>query len=471
MKNILLINPPFPMEERYHRAFKQVGTMLPKLGILYVASALENAGYKVSILDAALEKINILQTSKKASNLSPDIVGITTETANIKRSVRLAEEIKKRINATIVFGGPHPTLLPKEVLSHDSIDYVVIGEGEITIVELLETLKNNNKLNYISRVKGIGYKENGNIIITEKRARIKNLDHIKFPARHLIDITRYKPTPHQYKRLPVVHMIASRGCPFRCTYCSASNIWERKYTARSVDNVIEEIVYAKEKLGAREITFWDDIWGLKKDWAEEFCEKIIKGKIDIIWSCECRVDSVSESLLKRMAEAGCWKIFYGLESLDEEILSAIKKDIRTSKIYDAIMWTKASGIEVHGNFILGLPKESPAKVRKMIKKICELPLDYVKFNVLTPYPGTVLYEQIKNGQWGDYVENFRKLTLHHVTFKPFGYKSFDEIDEMRKYATKRFYLRPNYIINRLCSIRTLEDVQRNYRGLMTILNL
>jgi len=471
IKKILLVNPPFPMSERYCKSFESVGTIAPKLGLLYIASALEGAGYEVHFLDSVLEGYDIDKALNEVVKISPDIVGISTETPNMQRSTLFSKKIKDLLNIPIIFGGPHPTLLPKEVLSHDSIDYVVIGEGDVSIVEMVNVLNLDSPVGQIGNIKGIGYKDNGKIVITEQSERTRNLDNIKFPAYHLIDINRYKPTPHQYRRLPVASVITSRGCPFSCTFCSSSEIFKRKYILRSVDNVIEELMYLEERFGVKEINFWDDIWGLSKHWVEDFCSKLVKEKIDITWSCNCRADTVTEKMLRQMAEAGCWRIFYGLESLDSDILKAINKGIKLERIYDAVNWTKKAGIEVHGNFILGLPIETPEKAKKMVKNICKIPFDYVKFNVLTPFPGTVLYREINDGKWGTFEENRDKLTLHHVTFIPYGYNSFDELDKLRRWATKQFYIRPRYIFNRIISMRTIEDLKRNVKGFKAVTGL
>jgi radical SAM superfamily enzyme YgiQ (UPF0313 family) len=248
-------------------------------------------------------------------------------------------------------------------------------------------------------------------------------------------------------------------------------MFKRKYIVRSVDNVIEEMVYLMERFGVKEITFWDDIWGLSKHWVEDFCNKLVKGKIDITWSCSCRADTVSEKMLHQMAKAGCWRIFYGLESLDSDILKAINKGIKLERIYDAVRLTKKAGIEVHGNFILGLPLETPEKARIMVRNICKMPFDYVKFNVVTPFPGTVLYRELNDGKWGTYGENRDKSTCHHVTFVPYGYKSIDELDKLRRWGTKQFYIRPRYIFNRIISMRTTEDIKRNVKGFKAVAGL
>ncbi len=471
IKNVLLVNPPFPMSERYCKSFKSVGTIAPKLGLLYIASALESAGYEVSFLDSVLEGYDIDEALDKVIKISPDIIGISTETPNMRRSANFSRKIKDSIDIPIIFGGPHPTLLPKEVLSHDSIDYVVMGEGEISTVKMIDALNSDNPVGLISRIKGIGYKNNSEIVITEQGERIRDIDNIKFPAYHLTDINRYKPTPHQYRRLPAASVITSRGCPFSCTFCSSSEMFKRKYILRSVDNVIEELIHLQERFGVKEINFWDDIWGLSKRWVEDFCNKIVKEKIDITWSCNCRADTVSVRMLTQMAKAGCWRIVYGLESLDNDILKVINKGIKLEKIFDAVCWTKKASIEVHGNFILGLPLETPEKARNMVKNICKIPFDYVKFNVLTPFPGTVLHRELEEGKWGTYNKDQEKLTLHHVTFTPYGYSRFDELDKMRSWATKQFYIRPQYIFNRIISMRTIEDLKRNVKGFKAVAGL
>ena len=471
IKNILLINPPFPMEERYERGIKKIGTVLPKLGLLYIASSLEQAGYSVTILDASLKNEGFSDINYKISELNPDIIGITSETANIERSLQLAISIKEKFDLPIIFGGPHATLLPYDILKCNAVDYIVLGEGEITIIELLTLLNSNDYFGKLKEINGIAYRENEKIVVNELRKHNKNLDDLPFPAYHLINIEDYCPSPHQYKRIPLATMVTSRGCPFKCTYCSANRIWNGKYVFRSAENVIEEIVYLQEKFGIKEILFWDDIFGLNKDWLHDFTKIIKNEKIDITWSCNCRIDTVSEKWLKIMAETGCWRIFYGIESMDKEILNLIRKEMKPELVYDTVKWTRQAGIEVHGNFILGLPKETPQKFKAAVKQICKIPFDYVKFNVLTPFPGTVLYDEVKAGKWGEYTEEYNKLTIHHVTFKPYGYSSFEELEHLRRWAVRKFYLRPAYFFKRILRIRNFEDFKRNLMGLRVIAKL
>ena len=305
--------PPFSMKERYGRGIEKIGSSLPPLGLLYVGAALEKEGYHVKVFDTQIQDWDI----KEAGN--SDIAGIYCNTSNYHKAIELAKEIKANFHIPIVFGGPHVTTRPLEVLENGSVDYVVVGEGEISAVELLRSIDNPET------VKGIGFKKNGKAIINPGRELIKNLDSLPLPARHLIPIGQYKPSPNQYKRLPMTTMMVSRGCPFNCTFCDVETLWTRLYRSRSVNNVISEIKRLIKDYGIKEINFWDDVWGINKAWIDDFCSQILNEKIDITWSCECRVDTVDGELLKKMKKAGCWCIFFGIESLDQEILDAINK--------------------------------------------------------------------------------------------------------------------------------------------------
>ena len=154
------------------------------------------------------------------------------------------------------------------------------------------------------------------------------MDEIPFPARHLIDINKYKPSPQHYKRLPMTTMITSRGCPFACKFCSSRSVWTRKYRKRSVDDVIKEIKHLQEFYSVKDINFWDDLWGVNDVWIIELCDKLKEEDIDISWTCELRVDSVAPEVLRKMKEAGCWAIFYGMESTDQELLDIVNKNIK-----------------------------------------------------------------------------------------------------------------------------------------------
>jgi len=466
-KKITLIQPSFSIAE-YGKETKEAKftSVLPPLGLMYLAAVAEKEGYTAKIIDGDVNNFKMKEIVEIIKRESPEIVGIYVCTSNYKYVLNLAEHIRKYVEY-IILGGPHITVNPKNALRNKNIDLVVFGDGEETFIELINTI---HKKKGFEKIKGIGFKKNGELIINEPRPFIKDLDKIPFPARHLVPLQKYKPSPHQYIRQPSTTMITSRGCPFRCKFCFSSQINKRIYRNRSVDNVIAEIKYLQEKYGIKEVQFWDDVFGLDKKWLHEFCDKLIKEKIDLAWFCEQRANLVDFEILKKMKKAGCYSIFYGFESLNQEILDFINKDITRQQIINAIKWTKKAGIIVRANFILGLPYETPKKTKKMIKLICKLNPDYVKWNLFCPYPGTEIYDELKKRpDLGKMLtENSAKLTNHEAVFIPKDYKNSKELEEMRSYAFRKFYMRPKYFLTRLLSIRGFVDIQRYLRGLRLI---
>ncbi len=469
IKKVILIYPPFPMAERYGSGLEKIGTCLPPLGLLSLGAFLENLGYEVRVYDSDVLNSDVPRLIEYVKNYNPDFVGIYCNTCNFHRVINYADNIKKISKAPICLGGPHPIIEPDKVLNNPSVDLVVMGEGELTIAELLDTLSHNKDL---SHVRGLGYKnKEGKPVINPMREFIKDLDVLPMPARRLVEIENYRPSPHHYKELPMTTMIVSRGCPFGCLFCASRNVWGRNYRVRSVDKVIEEIKFLVKRYGIKNINFWDDLWGVKPGWTEEFCGRMIEENIKISWSCERRVDTVNLETLKLMKKAGCYSIFYGIESLDQDCLDAVNKGIKVEQAEDVMRLTKKAGIDVRANFIIGLPNETPEKFRAMVKRICKINPAYIKFNVMTPYPGTELYRQVKQGKWGVFKEDYSRSTGYFATFLPYGYKSFEELEKTRKWAFRKFHLRPRYILSRVIEIRSFNDIKKYWNGFWAVVKI
>ncbi len=467
-KKILLINPPYATETGKGRKETYEYAVLPPLGMLTLAGELEKNGYKVIFIDAEAEFITSDQLFQKILNIKPDIIGFSCMTMNFKTLINLCTKIREKLDSPIFFGGPHVWHYWLETLNTDKVDFCIVGEAEETCVELLDKL---NKEESLRDIKGIAYKENNEVVFTGPRPFLKDLNKLAYPAYHLANINKYKPSPHHVIRKPSVTMMVARGCPFKCTFCYVPYLYEGTYRTRSVDHVIGEIKQLIKRHGIKEIQFMDDLFGANKRWLEQFLDRIIEEKIDITWSCLTRIDVMDWELAKKMKKAGCWCIFFGMESLDQEVLDAIDKRQTVEQIETAIKACQKVGIQIRANFILGSPTETPEKAKKMIKKLCKFNPDYVKFNVMTPYPGTRIYEQVvKEGKWGKLIEDYDsdKLTNHEVVFIADGYKNAEEVLNMRKYAFRKFYFRPRYFISRALKIRSLYDVQRNWRGFKLI---
>lgn len=445
MVRVLLIFPPVVHEEIYSKGISEIGHTLPPLGLAYIASVLEENGIKVKIIDAVVLRLSLEGVVEQAIEYLPDYIGIMAMTPTIYRSKDLAKLLKRHLpEVPITFGGPHPSQFPKETSEYDYVDTVVVGEGEYA---MLDIVKNNSR--------GIIYAN-----------PIKNLDELPFPARHLLPMELYFAGVSLSKRSPQATVITSRGCPEDCTFCSKS-VFGRKYRVRSPKNVVSEIKYLMKEYGIREISFWDDIWGLKNTWTREFCNLILEEEIDITWSCEARVDTVNLEKLKLMKKAGCWNIFYGIESGNQDLLDIIGKGTTLEQARKAIKWTKEAGIEIRANFMLALPGETPEKAKKTIDFAKELDADFVKFNITTPYPGTKLYEQAQS--YGTLEESLNRFTNYFPVFVPSGYSSKEEILEMRKKAYREFFFRPSYILKRLLKIRSIGEFVRHIRGFKALI--
>jgi len=464
--NVVLVFPPITVEDRYGKSVRNVGGVLPPLGLAYIASFLEAHDHCVNIIDGQASMMSMEQLAEQVSGMKPDVVGLSALTPTIHRANQAATAIRKKCpEINIVMGGHHPSLFPTETITRNQdVDIVCIGEGEHTMLELTRALESNEGL---SEVRGIAFRDGNKIRQNSPREFIEDLDSLPFPARHLLPMKAYRPLPNQWKRLPVVHMMASRGCPYRCTYCSKS-VFGRTYRTRSPQNVIEEINLVIKKYGAKEVEFWDDTFTMNRSWVHALCDLMIKEGLDIVWTCETRVDRVDLDTLRTMEKAGCWKISYGIESGCQDLLDTIKKDITLEQIRNAVKWTKNAEIEAGLSFMLALPRETPEDALKTIRLAVELDPEYAQFCITTPYPGTELFSQAQC--YGNLSCNFSGFTIWNPVFVPHGYEDAKKILEVQKRAFRAFYCRPMYFLKRISKIRSLTDLKRNIDGLKVVLS-
>ncbi|MEM2273066.1 MAG: radical SAM protein [Candidatus Bathyarchaeia archaeon] len=433
---VILINPPSNNAELFG-----IGIKAPPIGLAYLASMLERSGYEVKIIDAPALNLSASQVRDIINMDQPEIIGVTASTPTIYNAYSVARAAKEVCpNSTVILGGPHPTFLPMETLQEcPAVDIVCIGEGEETIFEVSEAIRRKMDL---SRVRGIAFRtDDGRIVKTESRPLIKDLDSLPFPAWHLLPMDKYTVLG---KRSIVCHVMSSRGCPFRCIFCSSSQIFGKKYRARSAKNVVDEIEYLVSEYNPESIEFSDDEFTLNQKRTEEICNEIKKRKIDVMWACGSRVDTISRSLLRKMKEAGCSFIYYGIESASQRILNFIKKGITIDQIKRAVMLTKEAGIKMMGSFIVGFPDETKEEIKNTLAFPKKLKVDYVQFTIATPYPGTELYEMAKKDgllltrDWSQYTTLKPVMALKNI--------STEDLQNLIKKAYISFYLSPKTLV-------------------------
>jgi radical SAM superfamily enzyme YgiQ (UPF0313 family) len=456
---IALINPPQRTD------FPQ-----PPLGLAYIAATLEKVGNKVEIIDSAALKLDADETIKRVIDNGFEFVGITVMTPTIGSAMEVARKIKEKNKSIFVFmGGAHVTALPEKTLEiFPEIDAIVIGEGEITTPILIKSIEKNKSL---KDVLGIAYRKNGKIIVNPPRSVIKNLDELPLPAYHLLPINKYRPYPPHGKKLPYMAIMTSRGCPFRCTFCSKP-VHGKLYRAKSPKAIIDEIKYIKENFKIKEILFYDDSFTLDRNRIIELCDEMIKNNIYIPWSCETRVNLVDKELLSKMKSAGCYIISYGVESGNQEILNTIKKDITIEQIRNAFKLTREAGISIVSYFMLGCPGDTERTMKQTIEFAKELDANFAQFSICTPFPGTEIADLIDKKDEIDW----NKLTYvsNRSESIPFVLSKNLNEEQLKKYyneAYKEFYLRPSFVIKTILRIRNMGDIKVNINGIKMFLSV
>jgi len=473
----LLIYPPLTVDERYaKKSLGNVGGHLPPLGIVYLAAVLRQNGFKVSLIDGPASGLNEEEILKEIEKIGPKVIGISAITPLFHRAIRLAENIRARFSdILIVIGGHHVSIEPIKALEeYPSFDIAVYGEGENTMLELVKNYQKYNferraflsDFNLLNSMDGVVFRRLGQVIMTHPRTLIKNLDDLPSPAWDLLPMDRYIPLPNQYLNKPVINMIAIRGCPFHCSFCSTHAVFGNSLRFLSPERLIKQIEEAKSNFGIREVSFWDDSLTVDKKWLLDFCEEVIRHKLNITWTCYSRVDTVDKDILNRMRAAGCWNIFYGYESGNQELLDGIDKNITLEKIREVNRWTKEAGIEIRAAFMIALPKETPEMARKTIDFAISLEPDYAQFTITTPHPKTKLFQEAK--KYGTLSADLSKYNHWEPVFVPYGYKNKEEIKKLHAEAFRRFYMRPKYFYGRLKKIKSLSDILRYLDGLKVI---
>ena len=456
--DILFINPPWHKESG--NIWKNVSACMPPFGLALLASLVREKNYSVSILDCNALQLGLDKVKDNLPELPPRFVGLTAATVLAGNALAIAKIVKSKYPETkVIMGGVHATLLPEEVLSNSAVDFVVMGEGEYSSLDLISGFDPQN-------IKGVGFKREGRIVINPPREIMPDINSFPMLAYDLLPMDRYYSASGSYKRKPSFGMITSRGCPGRCTFCKG-NILGETIRFRSAEKIIEEIEFLQKNYNIKDITFYDDTFTSSKQRVNDFCDLLFERKINLSWCCFSRVDTVNLAILKKMKKAGCYQIMYGVESADPQILANIKKRITLEKVEETVAATKEAGIEIRLAFMLGNPGETEETIKKTIKYAIYLDPDLVSFNITTPYPGTEMFEWAEKNnylihkKWSEYDLSQPVMELPSI--------SKDKVLKYYKKAHRQFYLRPSYILKRLLKMRNFEDFKRNFRPFVSLL--
>jgi anaerobic magnesium-protoporphyrin IX monomethyl ester cyclase len=452
MLKVALINPP--QFTRYPQ---------PPLGLAMIAAVLEKAGYQVTVIDANVSGVSLASIPSRVAGV--DIVGITAMTPTIGTAMDIALHLQQLKPAPrVVLGGAHPSLLPEETLAASpGTDVIVRGEGEDTFLELLKAIEDGLPLREIA---GLSYREDSKNIHTPDRTSCIEMDRLPYPAYELLPWSKYRPHPPHGMAKPFAAMVTSRGCPYRCAYCSKP-VFGSRYRAQSPARVVDEMAYLRDRFGVKEIAFYDDSFTIDKERVLAIAEKLTGSGIKVAWTCETRVNLVDNDLLRNMKRAGCYAVAYGIESASPEIIKALQKDITLEQVEKAVRESHEAGLQVIGYFMFGSPGETPDTIQQTIDFALKLKVDFAQFSVTTPFPGTELYEiYTHNVQESVPWESFVYAGTDNPTTPVFESDklSRDALTAWIKEAYRQFYMRPSYIWQRVKKTTSLSGLKTNMKG-------
>lgn len=373
---VIVIAPPYPLQE----------APAPPLGVTYVAAAFAEAGADVKILDYIVSRYTPAKLKADLDLFQPDVVGATSVTLNFYAAANIVQTAKcHNPDIITIMGGPHVSFDAENTLkAYPEIDLIVRGEGEQTIVELTPLLKERKAW---AGVKGITYRQNGNVVSTAQRAFIDDLDILPLPARHLLPLSRYQALGYP------ISIITSRGCPYGCIFCQGRRMVGKKIRKRSAEKIVDEIEQILS-YGIDRINVADDLFASDKAKVMEVCGEIQSRRLSFSWSAFARVDTVDRESLQIMRETGCDSISFGVESGNPEMLKRIRKNITLDQVRRAVGLCNDVGIIAHTSFIVGLPGESMETLEETKKFAGSLGSLY-GYHFLSPFPGTTIREEVE----------------------------------------------------------------------------
>ena len=419
MNKILFIEPRAPREHIFSRV------AIPRLGSLLLGTILQQQGLEVKVV---VEEMSAPDYA--TLDFQPDLVCISSISSTAPRAYELADFYRQQ-GLPVVLGGAHPSFLPREGLEH--ADYVVCGEGEGALPELIDALRNGGD---VSGIQNLCFRQGDTIVQNPWRPLVEDLDSLPIPNYGLIHGWNAK------RGKGVVSIATSRGCPFNCSFCSVIVLFGRKHRVNSVDRIMAEI--RQNGLQARHIFFCDDNFTANRARTKELCERIIQEKLKIEWSAQVRVESAKDpELLDLMAKSGCFAVFVGLESINPATLKAYNKSQTVEGIKECVVNFHRYGINVHGMFVFGAEEDHYQVIRDTVKVSRQLDLDSLQYLILTPIPGTPFYQEME-AQNRIICRDWSQYDGHHTVFQPRQFTPYELQMETNR-AMKKFYSWPSVI--------------------------
>jgi radical SAM superfamily enzyme YgiQ (UPF0313 family) len=431
--HVTLVNPAAPAKAAMHMPFAL-------LGLGYLAAVLEKNQYQVDVIDCQVLKLSLEDFKSEISRRKPDIVGVTSSTLTYQTAMKLVKIAKEACpNCITIAGGAHVTFWDDHALEEcPELDIVVRKEGENTVLELIQRIEAGK--NY-DDVVGTTCRKDGKIVRNPDRPYIEDLDSLPFPARHLWPMEKFKELED------ILYLATSRGCVYWCEFCTTVRMHGRKYRMRSPKNVVDELEFLHNKYGNSKFTFCDDAFTVDQPRVEALCSEILRRGLKIEWNCGTRVDMLTQDLLAKMKAAGCVSVWFGVESGTQQVLDAMKKGISPELTAKVLGWVREVGLMPVPNVILGFPGETKESAWKTIKFVEKAAPDAVGFyNVATPFPGTPMYDLVKEKGWLRITDFDMYDTTKPIFETP--QLSMKDLGKLREGAFHHYYLRSAYFLDK-----------------------
>ena len=454
---IFLISGSVSGEKRYGK-LKSVGSYTQPYGLLSVAAILESHGHEIEVFDREVQDCNDDILKEIIEKEKPDLIGMAVFTIGYKEAIQTATLFKKYSKIPIMVGGPHAFVDFENFSKNECFDYFIIGEGEITTLELVSALSNKT---YLEEINGLAWRKNGKIKKNPPRERMKDIDILPFPAFHLLDkLSEYHPSPLGYRYRPFFPLVTSRGCPYHCVFCST--IWGHRWVAHSSDYVLKLLEHLVNKFGAREIWFAEDTFVIDKKRVAEICQGIIDRKLKLSWSCMANIHPLDKELLILMKRAGCWQMQVGLEAGNDQVLKFIGKNTTKEMIREKVKLIYEAGIQPRGYFILDHLIDTKETMQETIDFAMSLPLYSADFHLLQLPLGSRAREIAHDYGIVDYNTDFLTgYSSEGLSFVPKGMDKEYLFRTQRK-AHLKFFLRPKQILRMISTIKSSEDIKRYF---------
>jgi len=454
MRVALVFNPfTYKLHEENLRIVQRYFGLFPPLSLAWVAAIAERAGHEVIIVDARTLQLTMEETHDRLREFQPDIIGFMMTTYMFRETLEWIRFLKARLKVPVVVGGYNLRVYPTESVTPEEIDFGCVNSALYTVPALLSELASGRNF---GDVPGLAYKKDGKILVTDSVD--EDFEDYPFPARHLLPNELYAEFPTERKNFTV--MVTSKGCPRGCEFCEAGRT---PYNPRKPETVIAEMEECYHKHGIREIDVFDYEFLINRKRSERIFDLMIERGLDLTWACRARIDSVDAALLEKMKRAGCVRIYFGIESGDQETLDRVSKGITVQQIRDTIGACKDFGIKALGFFLIAVPGETRQSIKRTLKFAKSLDLEYVQFSKMTAKPLTPLWRDLVEQSGQDY---WREYILGNVEEqplpRPWTELTNDEIDELAKWAYVKYHSRPSFLLRSVLNVRSFDEFRRKF---------